>query len=116
MPIDYLWRGAIENDEVNALHAEAFGTRLFTADEWNWQSLLADHSLGWVTARSRSELVGFVNVIWDGYAHAWLQDTMVKSDSRRMGIGVHLIHVARSESAKARCEWLHVDFEENLGR
>jgi len=46
MSIEYRWRGAIENDEVNALNAEAFETGLFTADEWDWQSLVAQHSLG----------------------------------------------------------------------
>lgn len=31
---------------MNALNAEAFETGLFTADEWDWQSLVAQHSLG----------------------------------------------------------------------
>ena len=53
MSISYFWRGDRENDEVNALHAEAFGTRAFTSDEWDWRTLLSRHSLGWVTARDR---------------------------------------------------------------
>jgi hypothetical protein len=35
MSIQYRWRGDIVNDEMNALHAEAFETRLFLSDEWN---------------------------------------------------------------------------------
>ena len=39
--------------------------------------LLEGHSLGWVVAREDGSLVGFVNVLWDGLVHAWIQDTMV---------------------------------------
>lgn len=116
MSINYLWRGAVENNDVSALHAEAFGTRLFTADEWDWRSLLAQQSLGWVTARDGHRLVGFVNVIWDGWAHAWIQDAMVASDARSRGIGTSLIREAREGARTAGCEWLHVDFEERLSR
>ncbi len=56
-----------------------------------------------------------MNVIWDGSVHAWIQDTMVASGSRGMGIGTHLVQVAREEAGKAGCEWLHVDFEDGLG-
>jgi len=115
MSIEYRWRGDIENDEVNALHAEAFETRLFTAHEWDWQSLVAQHSLGWVVAREDGRLVGFVNVLWDGSVHAWIQDTMVASGSRGRGIGTNLVRVAREQAAKVGCEWLHVDFEDDLG-
>src|ERR1700722_5430305 len=101
MSIEYQWRGDIENDEVNALHAEAFETRLFTADEWDWQSLVGRHSLGGVVARDNGRLVGFVNVIWDGSVHVWIQDTMVSSDSRGNGIGTHLVQVAREQADKA---------------
>jgi GNAT superfamily N-acetyltransferase len=113
--INYSWRGSFGNDEVNALHAEAFDTRLFTGDEWDWQSLLARHSLGWVTARDGDRLVGFVNVIWDGLVHAWIQDTMVASNARRLGIGRSLVEIVRQEARTAGCEFLHVDFEDRLG-
>ena len=113
MSIEYQWRGDIENDEVNALHAEAFETRLLV-DEWDWQSIVRQ-SLGWVVARDDGRLVGFVNVIWDGSVHAWIQDTMVASGSRRKGIGTHLVQVAREQAGNAGCEWLHVDFEDDLG-
>jgi hypothetical protein len=78
----YEWRGAITNQEINALHAEAFHTKVFDESEWNWVELVHRHSLGWVVARQGPELVGFVNVLWDGLVHAWLQDTMVAMKSR----------------------------------
>ncbi len=114
MLIDVAWRGDVSNDELNALHAEAFETRLFTAEEWNWKSQLERHSLGWVTARAPDRLVGFVNVIWDGLVHAWIQDTMVATDLRSRGIGARLVATAREEAKQAGCEWLHVDFDDHL--
>jgi len=64
------WRGAFSNAEVNALHAEAFGTRVYDESEWDWVRLAEQHSLGWVVARQNGDLVGFVNVLWDGLVHA----------------------------------------------
>lgn len=112
--VAYAWRGECTTEEVNRLHAEAFGHRVFDESEWDWMALLAEHSLGWVTARQGELLVGFVNVIWDGLVHAWLQDTMVAFSTRRRGIGVGLIAVARTEAKFAGCEWLHVDFDDDL--
>lgn len=114
MVISCAWRGDFENVEVNRLHAEAFGTRLFDEAEWNWKELVNSHSLGWVVARQGGELVGFVNVIWDGLVHAWIQDTMVSARSGRQGIGTHLVGVARDGARDAGCQWLHVDFDDYL--
>ncbi len=105
------WRGGFANDETNALHADAFEHGMFDDD---WQALVTQHSLGWVTARDGDSLVGFVNVIWDGLVHAWIQDEMVASESRHRGIGVRLIEVARDRAKLAGCEWLHVDFDDHL--
>jgi len=107
----YNWRGAFSNAEVNTLHADAFAHRLFDDD---WQTLVDAHSLGWVTARRQDRLIGFVNVIWDGLTHAWLQDTIVASDARRHGVGAQLVKTAEEAARAAGCEWLHVDFDDDL--
>ena len=109
-----MWRGSVENEELNGLHAEAFETRVYSAHEWNWVELLSRHSLGWVAARDDDKLVGFVNVLWDGLVHAWLQDTMVASGARRRGVGTEVVKLAAAEARAAGCEWLHVDFDEQL--
>jgi GNAT superfamily N-acetyltransferase len=111
----FQWRGAFTNAEVNALHAEAFQTRLYDESEWNWVEQTRRHSLGWVVARQGSELVGFVNVLWDGLVHAWLQDTMVALRARGHGIGTALVASARDGAKAAGCEYLHVDFDDHLG-
>ncbi len=113
MPVSNVWRGAVTTAELNRLHADAFGHRLFSADEWDWQPLLERHSLGWVTAREGDDLVGFANVLWDGLVHAWLQDVMVAPSAQRQGIGTGLVWAARKGARDAGCEWLHVDFDED---
>jgi GNAT superfamily N-acetyltransferase len=112
--MDITWRGEFSTDEANRLHAEAFGTRLFDATEWDWRALVDEHSLGWVTARDDGHLAGFVNVLWDGLVHAWLQDVMVAADARHRGLGRLLVLTARDGARGAGCEWLHVDFDDDL--
>ena len=114
MAVIYEWRGEFASREVNVLHAEAFGTKVFDEAEWNWTQLVHRHSLGWVVARDGTDLVGFVNVLWDGLVHAWLQDTMVAVEARGQGIGTGLVDHARRGARAAGCEYLHVDFEDHL--
>jgi GNAT superfamily N-acetyltransferase len=87
---------------------------VFDESEWNWVELVHRHSLGWVICRDGSDLVGFVNVLWDGLVHAWLQDTMVAAVARGRGIGTELVAHARDGAKAAGCEYLHVDFEDDL--
>lgn len=114
MPIEYKWRGEFANDEMHRLHAEAFETRVYTEKEWDWRRQVVEHSLGWVTARNGGDLVGFVNVPWDGLVHAWIQDTMVARSTRGHGVGTALVSHAADAARKAGCEYLHVDFDEHL--
>jgi len=111
LEVSYEWRGAFDNAELNALHAEAFDHRPLEDD---WQAQVQTHSLGWVCARQSEELVGFVNVAWDGGVHAFLLDTMVSEKSGRQGIGTRLVEIAVAEARASDCEWLHVDFDDHL--
>ena len=112
MGIDYDWRGAFDNAEVNALHAEGFGHTVLDDD---WKSQVERWSLGWVCARDGDELVGFVNVPWDGAVHAFILDTLVSGRARRRGIGSRMVAIAAEQARAAGCEWLHVDFDDELG-
>lgn len=113
-PLAPVWRGAFTNRQANALHSEAFETRLFSADEWDWVALTERHSLGWVTVHDGGELVGFVNVPWDGFIHAWIQDVMVAARHQHQGMGAALVKAAADGARAAGCEWLHVDFDDDL--
>ena len=111
METDYRWRGDFENGELNELHAEAFGHRVLDGD---WAGQVARHSLGWVCVRQGDDLVGFVNVAWDGGVHAFVLDTIVTARAGRQGIGTRIVDAAVNGARAAGCEWLHVDFEDNL--
>nr|MYU47339.1 GNAT family N-acetyltransferase [Streptomyces sp. SID7803] len=80
MTITYEWRGDIENEALETLHAEGFGHPVGHTD---WRARLHRHSLGWVCARENGLLAGgFVNVAWDGGIHAFVLDTVVAAGSR----------------------------------
>jgi GNAT superfamily N-acetyltransferase len=119
MAISYEWRGDFTSAEANALHAECFDHAVLRDDEWDWRGQVERHSLGWVTARDGGgsgggELVGFVNVAWDGVVHAFVLDTMVAKRVRRLGVGTRLVELAVEGARAAGCEWLHVDFDDHL--
>ena len=98
MDVSYEWRGEFENRELNALHAEAFEHALLDDD---WRDQVARHSLGWVCARDGGDLVGFVNVAWDGGVHAFVLDTAVAHRVAHRGIGTQLVRVAVEHSREA---------------
>ncbi len=110
----HTWRGAFTNDEIHALHAAAFDTRLFDETEWDWVAQTEEYSLGWVVARCDDRFVGFVNVLWDGLVHAFIEDVMVDAEFRRRGVGVGLVQAARDGAKAAGCEFLHVGFPDEL--
>ncbi|MBI2708142.1 MAG: GNAT family N-acetyltransferase [Actinobacteria bacterium] len=113
MDVKCEWRGTFANAELNRLHAEAFAHESIQGDDW--EGRVARHSLGWVTARDDAEsLLGFVNVAWDGDVHAFLLDTMVSRSARRHGIGRQLVATAVEAVRGSECEWLHVDFDDEL--
>jgi len=103
--------GELTDPELDALHAAAFG---HLVGQTPWRQRLADRSLTWVTARLDGRLVGFVNVIGDGGAHAILLDTCVAPDVQGRGTGRALVAAAAEEARRAGCEWLHADYEPHL--
>ena len=114
MTITYEWRGEFGNDEVNALHAEAFETQVYSAEEWDWRAQVDGHSLGWVVAREDGALVGFVNVRGTASSTPGSRTRWSPGAPARRGIGAELVARATRAARDAGCEWLHVDFEEHL--
>jgi ribosomal protein S18 acetylase RimI-like enzyme len=108
--VNYLWRGEISDAELVAL-VESYGGDAVPG----WWDQIRPFSLGWVTARlSSGEAVGFVNVAWDGRDHAFLLDTKTRRDRQHQGIGTELVRLATAEAKRAGCEWLHVDYVDEL--
>ena len=105
--IRYDRRLDLDGVKLSALFVAAWGS-----PKPGYGQVLA-HSFTWVTASIGDELVGFVNVAWDGDAHFFLLDTTVHPSWRRRGIGRRLVEEA-IEACRGRGEWLHVDASEEL--
>lgn len=100
----------VASADLNALRAASWEG----AQTGDWEPVLA-HSLGWVCATDGARLVGFVNVAWDGGVHAFLLDTAVHRDYQRRGVGTALVREAAALAHDGGAEWLHVDYEDDLG-
>jgi GNAT superfamily N-acetyltransferase len=110
--IEYAWRGDITDAELVAL-TESYGGDSAVG----WWDRIRPYSLGWVAARlPTGEAAGFVNVAWDGCDHAFLIDTKVRADLQHHGIGTELVRIATEHAKRAGCEWLHVDYRDDLER
>lgn len=115
-PVGYRVRGPVDDVDLSALHDRAFGG---PGPVLPWNARLHHHSLTWVEAMvldgsGSPQLVGFVNVAWDGGTHAFLLDTCVDPDRRHEGIGVELVRRATDAARGTGCDWLHVDCEPHL--
>jgi ribosomal protein S18 acetylase RimI-like enzyme len=115
MSVELTVRGFVDDEELSALHARAFGGPPGTVT--TWAERLQRHSLTWVTGTDAAgKLVGFVNVIGDGGHHAVLLDTVVEPELQGHGVGRELVARAAGAARELGCEWLHVDFEADLAR
>ena len=110
MGLEYQWRGEVEDEELVSL-TQSHGGR---ASPGSWDRS-RPYSLGWVSGRhDDGSLVGFVNVAWDGGDHAFLLDPKVRPVHQHAGVGTELVRKAVVHAKEAGCEWLHVDFEDDL--
>ncbi|MFJ4091535.1 GNAT family N-acetyltransferase [Kitasatospora sp. NPDC089913] len=109
------------DDEVLVVRPELTDTELNELFGASWPAhspvsfapMLA-RSLIWIAARRGNRLVGFVNVVGDGGAHAFVLDTTVHPDERRHGLGKRLVRAAAEEARASGAQWLHVDYEPHL--
>jgi ribosomal protein S18 acetylase RimI-like enzyme len=104
------WRGPLSDAEMADLVASHDGTPVP-----GWWDTIRPHSFGWVTARAADDVVvGFVNVVTDGGDHAFLIDTKTRGTHQRRGIATRVVAFAAEHAREAGCEWLHVDFDDEL--
>ena len=59
---------------------------------------------------ARCALIGYVNLAWDGGAHAFLLDPTVHPAYRGRGIGTKLVRRAADVARARGVRWLHVDY------
>jgi ribosomal protein S18 acetylase RimI-like enzyme len=104
------WRGPLSDAEMTDLVASYGGTPVS-----GWWDTIRPHSFGWVTARAADDtVVGFVNIVTDGGDHAFLIDTKTRGAFQRRGIATRVVAFAAEHARAAGCEWLHVDFDDEL--
>jgi GNAT superfamily N-acetyltransferase len=102
-------RPALTDAQLNALFAASWPDH----EPRSFGPVLA-RSLAWCGASHSGQLVGFVNVAWDGGDHAFLLDPTVHPTHRRKGLGLALVRAATELAAAGGVEWLHVDYDVEL--
>lgn len=84
-------------------------------EEWTGDlARILERSLAHLGAYDEGALVGYINIAWDGGAHAFLLDPMVHPDYRHRGIGSTLVRHATDLARQRGARWLHVDYEPHL--
>lgn len=110
MTIHYKISPDLSNEQLNQLFAEVWDNHT----DRDFAPIL-ERSLGYVCAYDADEqLIGFVNIAWDGGIHAFILDTSVHPHYRRRGIGIQLVQQATDFAKTQGIEWLHVDYEDHL--
>lgn len=97
----------VDDAVLSRLHAIAFDE---TPRLVRWGERLERHSLTWLGAFEDGQMVGFVNLAWDGDRHAFLLDVVVEPRLRGRGIGRALVTESVRLAEAAGCTWLHADF------
>ena len=108
--VEYRLNPPVSNEDLNALLADV---RTGYSRDMDFGPV-HDRSLGYVCAHRQSELVGYVNVAWDGGVHAFLLDPTVRAECQRQSIGRELVRRAAQLAREGGAEWLHVDFVPEL--
>ena len=107
--IRYVINASVSNAALNALFASAWPEHV----SCDFSSVFAG-GLGHICAFDGDDLIGFVNVAWDGAKHAFLLDPTVRGDLQRKGVGSELVRLAAGLAKARGVEWLHVDYEPRL--
>jgi ribosomal protein S18 acetylase RimI-like enzyme len=104
----YELRGELEMSELQRLFRLAWDGH----GKPQYEEVLR-RSFTWVAATAADQLVGFVNVAWDGGVHFFLLDTTVHPDYQRRRIGSTLVRMAL-DACRGHGEWMHVDSDREL--
>ena len=109
--LKYLFNPVIGNDKLNKLFVQSWDTHA----NMDFESIHL-HSLAYIVSYNNDEPIGYINIAWDGYMHAFLLNTTVHSDWRLKGIGKALVKKAAAIAKEKGVHWLHVDYEPHLGK
>ena len=99
----------VVNADLNELFKAVWPDR-----QWSNFYPILSKSLSYICAYQGDQLIGFVNIAWDGGIHAFILDTTVHPIVRRQGIGMTLVKQAAKVAQERGVKWLHVDYEPHL--
>jgi ribosomal protein S18 acetylase RimI-like enzyme len=92
----------VTGPELNALFAAVWPSHTPT----DFAPVLS-RSLAYLCAHSGDQLIGFINLAWDGGRHAFILDTTVHRAFQRRGIGRQLVNQAMTTAQNHQIECLH---------
>ncbi|MEP6764074.1 MAG: GNAT family N-acetyltransferase [Gemmatimonadaceae bacterium] len=107
--IEIVERAALSDDALNDLFALTWPAHV----RRDFARVL-QHSLTYFAAFEAQQLVGFVNLAWDGGSHAFVLDPTVHPRSQRQGLGSLLVRRALVAASEGGVEWVHVDYAPHL--
>jgi GNAT superfamily N-acetyltransferase len=105
----YPINGPVTSRQLNDLFAASW-----EGHRWRDFEPVLGRSLGHVCAWRGDELIGCVNLAWDGGVHAFVLDTTVHPNVRRRGVGRGLVKLAVEVARERGVKWVHVDFDRHL--
>ena len=103
--VEYLINPAVTNTVLNALFTQSWDNH----EEKDF-TLPHQHSLAYI----EKEVVGYVNIAWDGNIHGFVLNPTVHPKWRRKGIGTGLLQKTAQVARESGIHWLHVDYEPHL--
>jgi ribosomal protein S18 acetylase RimI-like enzyme len=109
MDIEYYQEGFVTDKEIKNLRASA-----------GWDNTIPSHSkrkerlFVYFTARINSKLIGYIEVLSDGIADAYLQDLLVLPEYQKQGIGSELLKKAIKYLQKKKIKAIQVIFAPEL--
>lgn len=107
--IEYRLGAAVTDEQLNGLFSESWPNYRRAS----FRSVLKE-GLTYICAFRKEQLVGYVNIAWDGRSHAFVLDPTVHPLCRQQGIGRQLVMRGIAAAKEAGVEWVHVDFEPHL--
>jgi GNAT superfamily N-acetyltransferase len=107
--VEYRMKPPLTEEQLEPLFREGF----VESDVQGYARVL-ERSLTWVGAFHNGELIGFVNLAWDGKEHAFLLDAVVRERVRNRGVGIQMVRRAIAAAREAGVRWVHVDYEPHL--
>jgi N-acetylglutamate synthase-like GNAT family acetyltransferase len=107
--MEYKISSEIDNDSLNKLFSGSWNNFLLRNFKYLENSLFYIYCYD-----NNNNLIGFANVISDGFLHAFILDVTVSPEYRKKGIGSNIVKMAIDECKRKGIEWLHVDYEPGL--